>query len=101
MLSGENVSLRALKEMGRGIESDIRGIDGISQIEMSGFPDEEIEIAVNEDQLRTFNLTFQEVANAVSATNILSSGGSIKTPQEEFLIRVKNRSYYGRELERH
>lgn len=99
VLNGENVSLRTLKEMGRQIESDIRGIDGISQIEMSGFPDEEIEIAVNEDNLRTFNLTFQEVANAVSATNILSSGGSIKTPEEEFLIRVKNRSYYGRELD--
>jgi len=99
VLSGENVSLRTLKEMGRKIESDIRGVEGISQIEMSGFPDEEIEIAVNEDQLRTFNLTFREVANAVSATNILSSGGSIKTPEEEFLIRVKNRSYYGSELD--
>ena len=99
VLSGENVSLRTLKEMGRGIETDIRGTEGISQVEMSGFPDEEIEIAVNEDKLRTFNLSFQEVANAVSATNILSSGGSIKTPKEEFLIRVKNRSYYGRELD--
>lgn len=99
VLSGENVSLRTLKEMGREIEADIRATDGISQIEMSGFPDEEIEIAVNEDQLRTFNLTFQEIANAVSANNILSSGGSIKTQKEEFLIRVKNRSYYGRELD--
>ena len=99
VLSGESVSLRTLKEMGRKIEADLRGTDGISQVEMTGFPDEEIEIAVNEDQLRTYDLTFQEVANAVSATNILSSGGSIKTPQEEFLIRVKNRSYYGRELD--
>src|SRR5210317_874215 len=41
VLSGNDVSLRTLKEMGRKIESDIRGIDGISQIEMSGFPDEE------------------------------------------------------------
>ncbi len=99
VLSGENISLRALKERGRKIESDIRGTDGISQIEMSGFPLEEIEIAVNEDNLRAYNLTFQEVANAVSASNILTSGGSIKTPQEEFLIRVKNRSYYGKELD--
>ncbi len=99
VLSGEDVSLRTLKEMGREIEADIRGIEGISQIEMSGFPDEEIEIAVNEDILRSFNLTFQEVADAVSANNILSTGGSIKTPEEEFLIRVKNRSYYGTELD--
>ncbi|MGB0391376.1 MAG: efflux RND transporter permease subunit [Salibacteraceae bacterium] len=99
VLSGKGLSLKTLKEMGRDIESDIREIDGISQIEMSGFPDEEIEIAVNEDRLRSYNLTFQEVAKAVSAHNILSSGGSIKTPEEEFLIRVKNRSYYGKDLE--
>jgi len=99
VLSGENVSLRTLKEMGRDVEADIRGIDGISQIEMTGFPLEEIEIAVNEDKLRAFNLTFQEVSNAVAANNILTSGGSIKTADEEFLIRVKNRSYYGRELD--
>ncbi len=99
VLSGDNVSLRTLKEMGREIEADIRGIDGISQIEMTGFPLEEIEIAVNEDKLRAFDLTFQEVSNAVAANNILTSGGSIKTASEEFLIRVKNRSYYGRELD--
>jgi multidrug efflux pump subunit AcrB len=99
VLSGENISLKSLKEMGRQIESDLRGMEGISQVEMTGFPEEEIEIAVKEDQLRAYNLTFQEVAMAVSANNILSTGGSIKTPQEEFLIRVKNRSYYGRELD--
>ena len=99
VLSGDEISLKTLKQMGREVESDIRALDGISQITMSGFPDEEIEIAVNEDNLRAYNLTFQEVANAVGATNILSSGGSIKTPQEEFLIRVRNRSYYGTELD--
>ena len=99
VLSGEKISLRSLKEMGREIESDIREIEGISQIEMSGFPDEEIEIAVNEDLLRSYNLTFQEVSLAVASHNILSSGGSIKTPEEEFLIRVKNRSYYGKDLD--
>ena len=28
------------------IENDIRGIDGISQVAISGYPDEEIEIAL-------------------------------------------------------
>ena len=97
--NGENVSLLALKSIARQIETDLRAIDGLSQVDVSGFPAEEIEVAISEDKLRAYNLTFQEVAQAVSSTNILVTGGSIKTAEEEYLIRVNNRSYYGNELD--
>jgi len=97
-LSGQNISLTSLKEIGRDIETDLKNIDGISQIAVTGYPLEEIEIAINEDKLRTYDLTFQEVANAVSSTNILVTGGTIKTSYEEYLIRVNNRYYHGDEL---
>ncbi|WP_026775605.1 efflux RND transporter permease subunit [Polaribacter sp. Hel_I_88] len=98
-LSGENVSLKSLKQYARNVENDIRGIDGISQVEISGFPDEEIEIAVRENDLRAYNLSFTEVANAVRNSNILITGGNIKTAEEDYLIRASNRSYYGVELQ--
>jgi multidrug efflux pump subunit AcrB len=99
VVSGDNISLKSLKSIAREVEMDLRMMDGISQVDLSGFPQEEIEIAVNEDKLRAYDLTFREVANAVSSTNILVTGGSIKTESEEYLIRVNNRSYYGRELD--
>jgi multidrug efflux pump subunit AcrB len=99
VVNGENISLFALKNFARQIETELRGIDGISQVEISGFPAEEIEVALSEDKLRAYDLTFQEVARAVSTTNILVTGGSIKTDDEEYLIRVNNRSYYGKELD--
>jgi multidrug efflux pump subunit AcrB len=74
-------------------------MDGISQVSVSGFPSEEIEIAVRENDLRSYNLSFQDIAQAVSQSNILTSGGSIKTSVEEYLIRARNRSYYGDELD--
>lgn len=98
-VSGENVSLKSLKQYARNIENDIRGIDGISQVQLSGFPDEEIEIAVRENDLRAYNLSFTEVANAVRNANILVTGGNIKTNQEDYLIRARNKSYYGVELQ--
>ena len=97
-LSGKNVSLKTLKQIGRQVENDLRGIDGISQISISGYPDEEIEIAVNENSLLSYNMSFAEVAQAVSSSNILVTGGTIKTEAEEYLIRANNRSYYGDEL---
>jgi multidrug efflux pump subunit AcrB len=98
-VSGENIPLTTLKMIAREVETDLKSIEGISQVKISGFPDEEIEIAVNENMLRTYNLTFEDVANAVRNTNILVTGGTIKTATEDYLIRVNNRSYYGNELD--
>jgi len=97
-LSGDNIPLATLKQIGRQVENDLRAIEGISQIAISGYPDEEIEIAVNETSLLAYNLTFTEVSQAVSRSNILTTGGTIKTDAEEYLIRANNRSYYGDEL---
>ncbi len=98
VVSGDNISLATLKEYAREIENELRGIEGISQVSLSGFPDQEIEIAVRESDLRAYNLTFTEVANAVSKTNLLISGGNIKTEDEDYLIRARNKNYFGNEL---
>ena len=98
-VSGQNVSLKSLKQYARKVENDVRGIDGISQVAISGFPDEEIEIAVRENDLRAYNMSFAEVATAVRNSNLLITGGNIKTAQEDYLIRASNRSYYGVELQ--
>jgi len=97
-ISGENIPLATLKQYARNVENDLRGIEGISQVSLSGFPDQEIEIAVRENDLRAFNLSFTEVANAISRTNLLISGGNIKTADEDYLIRARNKNYYGIEL---
>ena len=97
-VSGDNISLRALKNYARDVENDLRAMPGISQVTLSGFPDEEIEIAVREVDLRAFNLTFQDVARAVQQSNLLISGGNIKTDYEDYLIRARNREYYGEDL---
>ncbi|MFP2997155.1 efflux RND transporter permease subunit [Spongiivirga sp. MCCC 1A20706] len=97
-ISGENIPLTTLKQIGRQVENDLRAIDGISQINITGYPDEEIEIAVNEGSLLAYNISFNEVSQAVSRSNILTTGGTIKTNDEEYLIRANNRAYYGDEL---
>jgi len=97
-ISGENIPLTTLKQIGRQVENDLRAIDGISQVAITGYPDEEIEIAVNENSLLAYNLSFNEVSQAVARANILTTGGTVKADAEEYLIRANNRSYYGDEL---
>ena len=98
-ISGEGLSLKSLKDYARTIENDLRSLDGISQVSLSGFPAEEIDISVRENDLRAYNLSIAEVTNAVRNTNLLITGGNIKTAEEDYLIRARNRSYYGVELQ--
>lgn len=98
-LSGNNIPLKTLKAIAREIENDLRAVDGISQVNISGYPAEEIEIAVREKDLIAYNITFAQVAQAVSRENILVSGGNIKTDIEEYLIRANTRSYLANELD--
>ena len=97
-ISGKNIPLATLKQIGRQVENDLRGIDGISQIEITGYPEEEIEIAINETNLLAYNLSFTEVSQAINESNLISTGGTIKTNTEEYLIRANSRSYYADEL---
>ena len=99
-VNGE-LSLRELKTYGRRIERDLLAKQGISKLKLSGFPEEEIEVSFREDDLRAYNLRFDEVANSISGANVKITGGKIKGLREEFLIRADNKKYYAEELKNH
>lgn len=96
-LTGD-VNLKSLKVAARKVEDDLRAIEGISKVTLGGFPDEEIEIALDEAALESFDISFDQVSTAVSNANIEITGGTIKNPQEEFLIRARSKDYYAKEL---
>ncbi|HUV35851.1 MAG TPA: efflux RND transporter permease subunit, partial [Patescibacteria group bacterium] len=96
MVSGD-IDLKILKWYARQIERDLLAIDGISKVDISGFPDEEIEIAVREQALRAYGLTFTEIVDAVRDANIKSTGGKIKGEEEELLIRADVKGYHADE----
>jgi len=96
-LSGET-DLRTLKTFARQVETDLLRFDGLSKTQLSGFPDEEIEIAFRESSLEAYQLTFQEAAAAVKASNIQITGGTIKGKREELLVRANNKGYFAKDL---
>ena len=77
--------LNELKRASRKIESDLRQLEGVSQVSLSGFPEEEIEIAIREDKLSEMGLTLNRVAAIVSASNLEATGVRL-------LLRVKSSS---------
>jgi len=96
-LTGD-VDLRTLKKYARKVEDDFLAVDGISKVELTGFPDEEIEISLRELDMRKFNLSFTEITNAVRKANIEITGGTIKSETEELLIRANTKGYFAEDL---
>ncbi len=93
-----NVDLGTLKRFGREAEEALLAREGISKVSLSGFPEEEIEIAFRERDLRTYGLTFQQATLAVRNANLEITGGTLKGEEEELLLRARNKSYYAEGL---
>ena len=98
-ITGETIELKALKTYARRIEKDLLSYDGISKVELAGFPNEEIEISLDDEALREYNITLEQVGILIRSANIDITGGSIKASNEELLIRSRNKAYYADQLE--
>mgnify|MGYP001791688130 CR=1 FL=1 len=93
-----DVGLATLKDYVKHIKDELILSPSLSQITISGYPEEEIEIRVRENDLRAYQLTFEEVSQAVQQTNIKASGGEVETEERNILIRLNNRDYYAKGL---
>lgn len=91
--------LGSLKKIARKVEDELRAIDGISQVNLSGFPEEEIVAYVDEESMRRYNLTFDMVSRAFASANLDLTAGSIKTETEEIIIRLESKEYFAEYLQ--
>jgi multidrug efflux pump subunit AcrB len=85
--------LRVLKSEARRIETELRSARVISQVQLSGFPDEEIEISLRQAKLNELNVSVAEIATAVRNANLEATGGRLKLMNEEMIIRGRFRQY--------
>lgn len=95
-----DMSERNQKELAKQIRDDLKNIGGITKVETVGARDYEISIEISEHDLQRYNLSFQQVVNAVRGTSIDVAGGSIRTPNGDILLRANNQAYYGEEFEK-
>ena len=96
-LNGD-VSLNQLKKAAEEIEDDLKAMDGVSKIRISGYPVEEMEISVRENDLKKYDLSFQDINRAISSENIDITGGKVRSSDENFMIRSNNKKYNANEI---
>ncbi len=99
MINGD-IDLRLIKQEALRIENDLLNTPGISKIEISGFPEEEIEIAFRETDLEAYGLTLAQAVAVVKSANIDLTGGNIRGESEDLSIRTRQKHYYADDLKR-
>lgn len=87
-----------LRTVAERVREELLRLPEVTQVEMRGVKDYQIDIEIPEDRLREYGLTLQQVADIVRRENIELPGGSMRTESQEILLRGKNKSLIGYEI---
>ena len=85
-LSG-NIGLSNLKKIGTQIQDKIEEIPGVLSADVIGGVDREVKIDADAERLKYYNISFNDLINAVSAENLNIPGGAVDIGKSSFLIR--------------
>ncbi|HWP47517.1 MAG TPA: efflux RND transporter permease subunit [Candidatus Limnocylindrales bacterium] len=85
-------SLREVTEIAdKQIKKRIENVNGVGEVQIIGGAAREIQIWVDPDKMRAYNLTAAEVANAVRRQNIEIPGGRVDQGARELTVRTMGR----------
>lgn len=88
-----------LRKLGIKAREEILAIPGITEVEVTGIQNPEIAVEIKPDDLIRYHLTFQELYQTISRSNLDLPGGKLKSSQREILLRTIGEVYTGRELQ--
>lgn len=90
-----DADLRQLKKYGYQIRDEMALLDGISEVRIIGLKEDEVSIEVSEHTLRQYNLTFDEIANAIRRSSLNMSAGAIRSKDGDIQIQTQAQAFDG------
>ena len=70
----------------------------VTYVELSGVRNREISIEVSQEELRRYNLTLPQIAQAITLSAVELPAGGVKTTSGEILLRTAERRDFGEEF---
>lgn len=95
-----NVSEKTLRATVEDVRDQLLQHKGITQIDLRGARDYEIEISISKHVLRKYNLSIASVAGTIANSSVEIPGGKLETNGGEILLRVKNKSEWAKDFAR-
>ncbi|MFD2166706.1 efflux RND transporter permease subunit [Thalassotalea euphylliae] len=94
-----NYGEKELREYAEKVRDDLLRLPEVTQLALDAVRDYEISIDVTQDRLREFNLSLDNIANAISDSSVDLSAGNIRTEGGDVLVRSKGQAYRKDEFE--
>lgn len=88
-----------LKRAARRMRDDLLLLPGVSDVQISGTREDEISVEIRPERLLEFDVTFDDVADAIRQSNLDVSGGQLKGERTTVAVRTLGEEYRGRDLE--
>ena len=85
---------RTLRDLAEKVRDDLLNKSGITLIDLEAVRPLEIAVEVSQQNLRTYNLTLDAIAQEISRSAIELPAGGVKTEGGEILIRTQERRDY-------
>jgi HAE1 family hydrophobic/amphiphilic exporter-1 len=92
VLSSNTMSLRTLTEIAdKQVKRGIEAVNGVGQVDLGGGRAREIHVVVDVEKLNSYNLTIEQVKNAITSENVEIPGGTVEQGKSEILLRTLGR----------
>jgi len=78
-----------MREFAERLDDEIKLIDGVQEIDITGLREREVWIEVDPSRLNAYGLSLSQVAAAVRARNLNLPGGMIRMGRGEFSVRTE------------
>lgn len=87
-----------LKRLAESVSARLLADPGITKVELSGVPDEEIHVEIPRQQLERYGLTLAQIANALGSNALEQSAGTVRASGGDILVTFDNRRYWAGEF---
>ncbi len=85
---GGDFSANSIRELAEDFKTEVMDVEHVSKVDIVGTRDREIWVEGNINKLSEYNLTLDDIKNAIALRNVNYPGGDIKNGKVEMLIRT-------------
>ncbi|MEC7277511.1 MAG: efflux RND transporter permease subunit [Bdellovibrionota bacterium] len=85
-LTGQDYDL--LRVTSKRLRDQLERVSGIAQVELDGYRIDEVRIELDPQKMAEYEVTVSEIYRAVQERNLNLSGGNIKSPEGDIIVRT-------------